>query len=296
MAALPQPPLVYADAVPALLQARQADGGFAETPGGDYRPDATAWATLCLDSFQLYPELSAAARGRLSAGQQPDGGIPLSADYPEAFWPTAAAAMALQGSPQFAAAHDRAVGFLLATTGQHSPREDDSPLGHDPSIPGWPWIADTHSWVEPTAMAIRALTLAGHSAHPRVQSGVKMLLDRQLPDGGWNYGNTTVYGKTLNPMPAATGVALWSLAGLAEADKVAPSLDLIARELPKLRTPLSLGWALSGLTDWRIETGDARALITDCLQRQQKFGPYGTSRLALLLIAASRSGAGNPRS
>ncbi|MCM2265001.1 MAG: terpene cyclase/mutase family protein, partial [Desulfuromonadales bacterium] len=224
-----------AGAIDTLLSRRMPDGGFAEIPGGDSRPDATAWATLCLESFRTHPEIVAGAREKLATAQLPNGSIPLAPDYPEAFWPTAAAAMALHGDLRFSAAHDKAIDFLLATSGRQIVKKPDSPTGHDSSIPGWSWIDQTHSWVEPTAMAIRALTLVGKSNHERVRSGVSLLLDRQLPGGGWNYGNTTVYGKTLNAMPASTGTALWSLTGLTQPEQVAFSLDLLQQQLPQLR-------------------------------------------------------------
>lgn len=263
------------------------DGGFAETPGGDSRPDATAWAALCLEAFQSHPEIADGARARLAAGQLPNGSIPLSPDYPEAFWPTAAAAIALNGHSRFSVIHDKTIAFLLEATGLAAVKDPDAPLGHDSTIPGWSWIDQTHSWVEPTAMAMRALSQAGKSAHERVRSGTRLLLDRQLPGGGWNYGNTTVYGKTLNAMPASTGMALWSLAGMVGREQVAASIDLLLHQLPTLRTPLSLGWALHGLSAWEAGLRDADTLIVNCLERRDRHGVYGTSQLGILLLAAA---------
>ena len=37
----------------------------------------------------------------------------------------------------------------------------------------------------------------------RTREGVRLLRDRLLPDGGCNYGNTTVLGQTLSPAHAA---------------------------------------------------------------------------------------------
>lgn len=284
----PSSPLLpgFAGAIDTLLSRRTSDGGFAEIPDGDYRPDATAWVILCLESFRTHPGIVAGARAKLAAAQLPNGSIPLAPDYPEAFWPTAAAVMALQGAPHYSTAHGRAVDFLLATTGHHSPKDPESPVGHDSSIPGWPWINQTHPWVEPTALSIRALSLAGKTTHERVQFGVRLLLDRQLPGGGWNYGNTTVFEKILRPMPVSTGMALWSLAGLTERKTVAASIDMLKQQAFGLRTPLSLGWALHGLAAWEVAPREADTMITDCLQRQGRYSFYGTSQLGVLLTAA----------
>lgn len=278
-------------ALTTLMERRLSDGGFAELPGGGWRPDATAWAILALDSFGSNPELAANARARLASSQLPNGSIPIDPEYPEAFWPTAIAAMALNGTPQYAAAHGRAIDFLLNTSGRQLPKETGSPIGHDSMIPGWAWIDRTHSWVEPTAMAVRTLSQTGLDSHERVRAGISLLLDRQLPKGGWNYGNTTVFEKVLHFMPSSTGIALWALTGLVDRGKIAGSLALLEHDLPRLNTPLTLGWALHGLAAWGINPSDSNNLIQNCLQRQHRFAPYGTSQLGILLTAAVAAGA-----
>jgi hypothetical protein len=77
-------------------------------------------------------------------------------------------------------------------------------------------VAGTHSWIEPTALGVIALKAAGHERHERVQEAIRMILDRQLPHGGWNYGNTFVFGRELRPMPESSGAALAGLAGQVE--------------------------------------------------------------------------------
>ena len=77
-----------------LLSRRNHDGGFQEIQGGDYRPDATAWVSLCLDAYHGHRDIAAAARAKLRSSQRTDGSIPLSAEHPEAFWPTLSGALA----------------------------------------------------------------------------------------------------------------------------------------------------------------------------------------------------------
>ena len=125
-----------------------------------------------------------ADRSRLARDQLSDGRVPISASHVEAFWPTPLAILAWQGSSRHRDAQARAVQFLLATTGRHSEKQVSSVLGHDTSLRGWPWIADTHSWVEPTAIAMMALQASGYGDHPRVQEAGDMIVDRQLPNGG----------------------------------------------------------------------------------------------------------------
>ena len=77
----------------------------------------------------------------------------------------------------------------------------------------WPWVLGTHSWIEPTAFNVLALKAAGRGEHPRTREAVRLLVDRLLPTGGCNYGNTTVLGQQLRPHLAPTGLVLLSLAG-----------------------------------------------------------------------------------
>ena len=76
---------------------------------------------------------------------------------------------------------------------------------------GWPWVANTFGWVEPTAWALLALALAGKSDHPRAVEGRRLLEDRCLPEGGWNYGNKIVFKNTLMPFWDTTALATLAL-------------------------------------------------------------------------------------
>jgi hypothetical protein len=57
-----------------------------------------------------------------------------------------------------------------------------------------------------------------------MQEAKRLLLNRQLSVGGWNYGNTMVFGQNLHPMMESTGVALNALAGIASREEITPSL------------------------------------------------------------------------
>jgi hypothetical protein len=113
-----------------------------------------------------------------------------------------------------------------------------------------------------------------------------MLLDRQLPHGGWNAGNTIVFGHELHPMPEGTGSALAGLAGAVDESEVARSLDYLHGEVDRLRTPISLGWSLIGLAAWGQWPTRGGALIERCLANQGRYGGYDTSSLCLLVLGA----------
>ena len=131
-----------------------------------------------------------------------------------------------------------------------------------------------------------ALRMAGYGWHDRVHEAVRMLLDRQLPHGGWNAGNTIVFGHELHPMPEGTGSALAGLAGAVDEAEVARSLDYLHGEVDRLRTPISLGWSLIGLAAWGQWPTRGDALIERCLANQSRYGGYDTSSLCLLALGA----------
>jgi len=262
------------------------EGGFVDRPQGRFRVDATAWGILASRTIGWTQELLEPQCSRLVREQGEDGRVRVSPQHPESYWPTALAILAWQNSPASQAAQNLAVRFLLDTTGIHFQRKPDDNVTHDSSLKGWPWIENTHSWVEPTATCVMALRMAGYGRHDRVHEAIRMLLDRQLPHGGWNAGNTIVFGHELHPMPEGTGSALASLAGAVDEAEVARSLDYLHGEVDRLRTPISLGWTLIGLAAWGRWTARGAVLVERCLANQGRYGGYDTSSLCLLALGA----------
>lgn len=273
-------------AIDQLLARQDSSGGFPNRAGGEVRPDAAAWAILALSGSSDHRrsvELAATALAKL---QLADGSVPIAKGVPAAFWPTPLAVLAWGSVSLQADACGRAREFLLETEGLHGKRDDGSPLAHDTSLIGWPWTAGTHSWIAPTSYALIALRQTGYGEHARCEDARKMILDRQLDSGGWNYGNTYVYGRLLRPIPDTSGIALAALAGMVHEQAVARSLGYLEEQTPKLRTPLSLGWALIGLTAWRRRPAEADVWIGETLDRSVDSNGYDTATLAILISAA----------
>jgi hypothetical protein len=264
-----------------------AGGGFSHKPGGPYRADATAWAVLalCCDPFERAAVEHAC--DRLAATQKPDGRIPLIDGLETAYWATPLAILAWKKASRCQNELDRALRFILETSGVHFPREKDSPAGHDTAIRGWSWVEGTHSWLEPTALSILALRANGYATHPRTLEAVGMIMNRQLPSGGWNYGNTTVFGQELLPMPEHTGQALCAMAGYVGSAAVFKSIAYLTGERIKLQTPLSLCWSLYGLRAWQVKYSGIQDRISHCLSLQERHGLYDTASLAQLAVAHS---------
>lgn len=260
-------------------------GGFGAKAGGKYRPDATAWAILALSASGTKKDALESSRARLVSSQLSDGRVNLLPEHPDAYWPTPLAVLAWQGSPAYLEQQSRAIEFLINNTGKHWPRKPDASVAHDSNIRGWPWIANTHSWVEPTALSLIALQTAGYGEHERAREATRMLMDRQLSQGGWNYGNTIVFGQELRPMPENTGMALNALAGRVAEESIKVSLEYLEFQAPSLRTPLSLGWCLMGLAAWGKWPDYAKEHILDSLTLQKIYGNYPTPLLSLLIVS-----------
>jgi hypothetical protein len=150
----------------------------------------------------------------------------------------------------------RAESWLVQTRGRESVwpwrwkfRTLDTTVRFDPGEFGWPWQPATCSWVVPTAFAVLALkqSAALHRnpkiAH-RVGCGVRMLLDRACPGGGWNAGNGIVYRHAMLPHIDTTAIALLALQGEPPAAITDLSLCWLDQRIRACTSPWSLAWTI----------------------------------------------------
>jgi hypothetical protein len=269
-----------------LLTRKLPGGGLADRPKGEFRVDSTVWGILALLAAEEPIDSLEQSRARLRSEQEDDGRVGIGRGHSNSYWPTPLAILAWQNSPACHDAQIRAVQVLLATTGEHPARKPDDPWAHDTALKGWPWIQGTHAWVEPTATCVIALRRSGYGSHDRVNEAIRMLLDRQLPHGGWNSGNTLIFGRELHPNPEGTGAALLGVVDVVDQGKVVRSIEYLQGEVNRLRTPISLGWALLGLGAWGHWPSNGHALVERCLAQQSRYGEYETSALCLLFLGA----------
>jgi hypothetical protein len=178
----------------------------------------------------------------------------------------------------------RAIRWLLSISGEASARNVD--LGHDTTIKGWPWVEGTHSWIEPTAFSLLALKATGQRAHPRAVEAVRLLVDRILPEGGSNYGNTSVLGQLLRPHLEPTGVTLLALAGEKDEDgRIERSLDFARGAVGPETTAQSLGYGLMGLAAHGRLPKAPDAWLAQAAERTRRLAT-SWPRLSLLALAA----------
>jgi hypothetical protein len=233
---------------------RGADGGFPTSVGATSEVEPTTIAAIALRD--------ARTRGWLASSQRPDGGLDEPDGRPSGPSGAALAALVLD-SPERAR---RALTFAIENRGLPLPNAPD------PERPtGWGWTADARSLVEPTSrvlLAVNALTPSDRSTR---EEAVGLLRDRQCEDGGWNYGNATVYDVDLRGYAQTTAIALIALQG-ASGGLVAPGLGFLRRQWS--REPGALT-AAQTLVAFRLHgaAGDSRSAFEglEAIARRRSF-------------------------
>jgi hypothetical protein len=275
-----------------LLRLQDPKGGWGYRSGSPACVEPSALAALALaagaEPTEAEQQAVRATADWLAAVQSGDGSLGVSAAQRTPGWTTPYALLLWTVTRSHQPAQRNAAAWLLRQKGRALPRSADPEhiVGHDTTLIGWPWVADTHSWLEPTALAVLALRASGAADHPRVREGLKLIADRAISFGGWNYGNKAAFGADLRPQPAPTGLALLALAGAAaRTEVVARGLAYLGTILPETRAPASLGWGVLGLRAWGTAPAEVSQWL-DAAYRHASGRPDSAKRLALLLLAA----------
>jgi hypothetical protein len=192
--------------------------------------------------------------------QNPNGSWPsFIGDDAEGAWTTALALIALADHRGEVRSRHQGFRWLLQAAGKESSwfwrwkfRTTDRHVRFDSRKFGWPWQPDTNSWVVPTAFAILALhhrppSWAREQSEIRCRRGTEMLLDRVCLGGGWNAGNSLVYGRPLAPHPDDSAVALLALKSRSDESAVRRSLAWLEECTSTISSPWSLAWSVLAL-------------------------------------------------
>jgi hypothetical protein len=237
-----------------LLQRQLPSGGWSFFRSEQASVEATCLAGLALGSASYGNAVSTVHF--LKKSQLSDGGWPAFQGDSEGAWTTALALCALTVLNEISEASDKALRWLLESRGKEGHwfwrwkfKTADRNVQFDPDKYGWPWISGSASWVIPTAFSIVAIeqfTVCNRSeeSENRIHLGVEMLLDRACVDGGWNSGNSVVYGVPLRPHVEATAVALLALQGEQRTEIVQKSLSWLRQNAARVDSVSSLAWSI----------------------------------------------------
>src|ERR671910_1100129 len=288
------------DLVERILNGQNHDGGWGFLPGKSSNTECTALCLLALHSLGAKQPVANTKRGLdwLLKRQRAEGSWPLSDSTDDGSWATALAIIALNRFPghqlQTRMASDwllkqegRTPGVLARLVGTFvSP---SNAVALNPDLKGWPWIARTFSWVEPTSYALIALkqlraSVASSNLEERILQGEMMIYDRMCKGGGWNYGNSKVFGEALWPYPDVTAVALIALQDHQVRQANQKSLETLRRMMQEAESGLALVWGTISLSIYGDDTYEWKRRIK---KRFQMTGFLGeTKTLALSLIAS----------
>lgn len=224
--------------------------------------------------------------------QEASGSVGVRSGEETPRWPTSLAILAWLAIDKAAYSDAIARAFRWAQSIEGE-RLETGEVSHDGMLAAWPWVEKgnvagprgTHSWLEPSALFVIAFKALGFSDHPRTREAVELLVDRILPEGGCNYGNTFVLGQKLRPHVQPSGMAMLALRNEFDVKrKIALTLDYLAKSLA-ITTPASLAWALLGLAAHNRMPKEAAGLLQSAYEEVMQRGK-SPHKIALLALAA----------
>jgi len=276
------------------------DGGWGYRPGGQSLVEPSAFCALALRAGGE-ERGTARALDFLKSCQASDGAVGLGPQRKDGNWMAYAALLAFHGLG-VVEEERRLKEWILRfeSSPSHFSAADleaiRSAFRYDASIKGWPWTPGTSAWVEPTALFILALSHAGVPAtESRIASGLRLLIDRQVSAGGWNFGNPYAKSFALAASSLSTALALAALgaAGFSELDApIASGIRSFAKTLEGDVSTISLAWALLAFKSFRRSEAMVDGLAARLARLQRNDGGFHanlfeTSLAALVLSEAA---------
>ena len=283
-----------------LTESQNPDGGWGAVRGSSSTTEATSIALLALRHADRNAQVASVTRAGewLQSRQRPDGSWPVGDRVQEPSWATSLAAISLAGTEHGRRHLALATAWLMRQEGArswlmrllHRIAPAQQAVRMNPSLRGWPWMAGTASFVEPTAYAALALRKAAVSGlsdevAARVAEAEALLYDRMCTGGGWNYGNSRVNEEDLSPFADTTALALIALQRDAANPLNRESLQLLPRLMATAGSGLALGWGSLCLELYGVDASEWRQQLAARYAMSQSLGNTKTVALALLALS-----------
>src|SRR5580700_12287224 len=255
-----------------LLTRQLRSGGWSYFGSQQSSVEATSLAVMALSTES--PNAARSGFDQMLDLQRRDGAWPAFVGDSEVSWTTALALCALNGTGEFTSAREKAFHWLVSERGREGHwfwrwkfKTVDRNVRFDPDKYGWPWSHGAGSWVIPTAfsvIAIKQYTVCARreASEARIRLGVEMLFDRACVDGGWNSGNSVVYGVPLRPHVEATAIALLALQDEQRNEVVEKSLLWLRQRAATVESASSLAWTILSLFTYRVSIQQLQDRLT----------------------------------
>ena len=273
----------------ALLSARNSDGGWPYLKGRRSRLEPTCWALLALARAEARePELDVLRKWPRQDGWFVDvQGVPPNHAF------NALAALMLDRDASARALADGVAARIIGAKGLVV--EQTPAMRQDNSLQAWSWVEGTFSWVEPTAWCLlllkqrRARNADPSAAADRIKVAEQMLLDRVCKDGGWNYGNSNVYGKDLWPYVPTTAAALLAMQDRRDDASVRQSVAKLKEEVRGERSAVAVAISIICLRVFGEPVAELIDELSSYAQAAPGGGDINTVGLAMTLFAIRES-------
>jgi hypothetical protein len=277
-----------------LLTRQLRSGGWSYFGSQQSSVEATSLAVMALSTES--PNAARSGFDQMLDLQRRDGAWPAFVGDSEASWTTALALCALNGTGEFTSAREKAFHWLVEECGREAHwlwrwkfKTVDRNVRFDPDKYGWPWISGSASWVIPTAfsvIAIKQFTVCNRleASEKRIHLGVGMLLDRACVDGGWNSGNSVVYGVALRPHVEATAIALLALQDEQRTERIQKSLSWLRQNAAGIDSVSSLSWCILSLFVYQEPVGELKNRLAAMLGDGRDIQNNATLATAILAL------------
>jgi hypothetical protein len=268
-------------------------GGWNYSDNTQTSIEATCLGALALTG--LDSQVSDTALRCLAHSQLKNGAWPAFIPDTEPSWATSLALITFSILADTSPARDRAVDWALTDKGKEGSWfwrykfHFDRAVQFRPELYGWPWIEGACSWVIPTALMMVALKQFVYckpraEVSTRLRLGAQMLLDRSCRGGGWNAGNSVVYGIPLAAHVESTAIALLGLQGESDHPAIRAGMAWLEKQAMAERGIASLCWTVLCLAAYGRDFEIIQRRVVEQLGNTPEL-PSNNATLALALLA-----------
>jgi len=179
----------------------------------------------------------------------------------------------------------RLVDALVAVKGLSvdipDPRQDNK-------LQGWPWMADTFSWIEPTCWCLLALKKNSEAVGKatRIAEAEKLIANRSCEPGGWNFGNASAVGQDLRPYVPTTALGLIAMQDRRQTPEVARSLAWLRESRLKEGSAVALALTAIALRIYDVPADDVDARLAEDVDRAERMGNMQALAMTLFALTA----------